>query len=69
MSNGAAEEAVYGDTERRAAAASCWKAALQNHPLLLHQVNISTSNTKTRRQDKTSPAHVFYLQPVLSYRS
>lgn len=47
MSNGASEEAVYGDSERRAAAASCWKAELLNHPLLVHLVEISTSQHDT----------------------
>lgn len=47
MSNGASEEAVYGDSERRAAAASCWKAALLNHPLLVHLAEIRASQHDT----------------------
>lgn len=49
MSNGAAEEAVCCDRGRRTAAASCWKAALLNHPLLLHLAyNICASQHQTR---------------------
>lgn len=38
---------MYGDSERRAAAASCWKAALLNDPLLVHLVDISASQQET----------------------
>lgn len=71
VSNSMAEEAVCGDThkqsERRAVAASCWKAALLNHPQLLHQVNISASaqDQNAQQDSRRSFSHLCFLSATI----
>ena len=71
-SNGAAEEAVCGDREAGCSSQLLWKAALLNHPLLLlHQVNVCTSQHEIRTRDETrnTECAFFFSSPCFCFFS